>query len=206
MTEFTQENDCLLKVKLQNEKVYSKAGAMVAYDGQMKFSKAILGGEGIFGALKRKLTNESESLMTTEGMGTVYFAHKAREVSVIPINNDKIYIESSCLLAYDDNLTTNVAFAGLHGASSGQGLFTTTVEGTGHIAVISDGGLLKLEVSPNYPLSVDPDAFIAYQGDINREFVLDVNWKTTIGQSSGETFQIRFSGVGIVYLQPSEQR
>jgi uncharacterized protein (AIM24 family) len=190
---------------MQNEKVMSIAGAMVAYTGSIKFEKSILGGEGIFGALKRKVTNEGMSLMQTIGTGTVYFAHNAAEIAVIPLNQEKLFIESSSLLAYDAGLKTNTAFAGLRGATSGQGLFTTTVEGNGNIAVISRGNLITLEVGPSYPLFVDPDAFIGYKGNVQQEFVFDVNWRTMVGQTSGESYQFKFTGQGVVYIQPAER-
>jgi len=205
VSSFRINTDRLLEVGLQNEKVMAIAGAMVAYTGTMKFEKSLLGGEGFFGALKRKVTNEGMSLMQTTGTGTVYFAHNAAEIAVIPINNEKLFIESSSLLAYDAGLKTNTAFAGLRGATSGQGLFTTTVEGNGNIAVISRGNLITLEVSPSNPLFVDPDAFIGYKGNIAQEFVFDVNWRTMVGQASGESYQFKFTGQGVVYIQPAER-
>jgi uncharacterized protein (AIM24 family) len=93
----------------------------------------------------------------------------------------------------------------LRGASSGQGLFTTTVEGTGNIAVISRGNLIRLEVAPSYPLFVDPDAFIGYKGSVQQEFVFDVNWRTMVAQTSGESYQFKFTGKGVVYIQPAER-
>jgi uncharacterized protein (AIM24 family) len=200
---YVLKNKQLLQVGLNNEKVMCRSGAMVAYDGSVKFEKAILGGEGLFGALKRKATGEGMSVMTAGGTGTVYFAHEARMISVIPLAG-KLFVESSSLLVYDPSLRTNTAFAGLRGAASGQGLFTTTVEGSGNVAVISHGGLLDFEVTPQFPLFVDPDAFIGYVGQITQEFVFDVNWRTMVGQSSGESYQLKFSGNGMVYIQASE--
>lgn len=205
MAEFSLKNPGLLRANLNNETILSRAGAMVAYDGEVKFSKAILGGESLLGALKRRITNEVTPLMTCEGRGIVYFAHEALEVSVLTLAADKLFVESNSLLAYEPSLDSNVAFAGLHGAASGQGLFTTTLTGNGQIAIISHGGILQLQVTPTMPLFIDPDAFIAYQGDLEREFILDVNWKTMIGQTSGETYQIKFSGSGVVMIQPSER-
>jgi uncharacterized protein (AIM24 family) len=205
VSSFRINTDRLLEVDMHNEKVMAIAGAMVAYTGSMKFEKSILGGEGIFGALKRKVTNESMSLMQTIGSGTVYFAHNADEIAVIPLAQEKLFIESSSLLAYDSGLKTNTTFAGLRGASSGQGLFTTTVEGNGNIAVISRGNLITLEVAPSYPLFVDPDAFIGYKGSVQQEFVFDVNWRTMVGQASGESYQFKFTGQGVVYIQPAER-
>lgn len=205
MTSFRTNTDRLLEVKLQNEKVLAIAGSMVAYTGAVKFEKSILGGEGIFGALKRKVTNEGMQLMTTTGTGTVYYAQDAAEITVLNLSNEKLTIESSSLLAYDTSLKTGTNFAGLRGAASGQGLFSTTVEGTGNIAVISRGNLIMLEVTPNTPLRVDPDAFVGFKGDIRQEFVFDVNWRTMVGQSSGESYQHKFTGNGVVYIQPSER-
>lgn len=206
MTSFRLKNDRLLEVALQNEKVMARAGAMVAYEGSIKFEKAVLGGEGLLGALKRKVTHEGVDLMVTNGSGTVYFAHQAREISILSLKGEKMVIESSSILALDQGLKTNVAFAGLRGATSGQGLFTTTVEGIGNVAILSDGNILMLEVNSSYPLFVDPDAFIGYKGNVRQEFVFDVNWKTMIGEASGESYQLKFTGSGIVYVQPSERK
>ncbi|MFB9241910.1 AIM24 family protein [Massilia antarctica] len=205
MTRFRNNSDRLLEVTLQNEKVLAIAGSMVAYTGTIKFEKSILGGEGIFGALKRKVTNEGMQLMQTSGTGTVFFAQDAAEITVIPLAGEKMIIESSSLLAYDTSLKTGTSFAGLRGAASGQGLFSTTVEGQGNIAVISRGNLIMLEVTPANPLRVDPDAFVGYKGNITQEFVFDVNWRTMVGQSSGESYQHKFTGQGVVFIQPAER-
>ncbi len=205
MTSFRNNSDRLLEVTLQNEKVLAIAGSMVAYTGTIKFEKSILGGEGIFGALKRKVTNEGMQLMQASGTGTVYFAQNAAEITLIPLANEKLTIESTSLLAYDVGLKTGTNFSGLRGATSGQGLFSTSVEGSGNIAVISRGNLIMLEVTPSTPLRVDPDAFIGFKGNITQEFVFDVNWRTMIGQSSGESYQHKFSGQGVVFIQPAER-
>ncbi|ATQ76518.1 hypothetical protein CR152_19860 [Massilia violaceinigra] len=205
VTRFRNNSDRLLEVTLQNEKVLAIAGSMVAYTGAIKFEKSILGGEGIFGALKRKVTNEGMQLMQTSGTGTVFFAQNAAEITVIPLSGEKMTIESSSLLAYDTSLKTGTSFAGLRGAVSGQGLFSTTVEGQGNIAVISRGNLIMLEVTPSTPLRVDPDAFIGYKGNITQEFVFDVNWRTMVGEASGESYQHKFSGQGVVFIQPAER-
>lgn len=93
------------------------------------------------------------------------------------------------MLALSGNLNTNVTFAGLRGGMSGQGLFTTTVTGTGQVALLSAGGpLIHLEVSPQHPLVVDPDAFVCAKGQLTQSFVTDVSWRSAIGQGSGEAF------------------
>lgn len=206
MTIFSVEQDRLLVISLNQEKVMATAGSMVAYTGQVKFEKALLGGEGLLGVLKRKVTQETFELMVVQGAGTVCLANQAKEITILQLADDKMFIESQSLLAFDADLKTNVAFAGLRGATSGQGLFTTTVSGRGQVAVVSQGNLLTLAVEPTTPLCVDPDAFIGYQGNLKQEFIFDVNWKTLIGEESGETYQLKFTGEGIVYVQPSERK
>ena len=205
MTRFRTNTDRLLEVTLQDEKVLAIAGSMVAYTGSIKFEKSLLGGEGIFGAIKRKVTSEGMQVMQASGTGTVLFAQNAAEITVIPMSGEKITIESSSLLTYDTTLKTGTSFAGLRGAASGQGLFSTTVEGHGNIAVISKGNLIMLEVTPSTPLRVDPDAFVGFKGDIKQEFVFDVNWRTMVGQTSGESYQHKFTGQGVVFIQPAER-
>jgi uncharacterized protein (AIM24 family) len=164
------------------------------------------GGDGLRAALKRRATGESVSLMRCSGKGTVWFAKDAMDITVIDLAGDTLKVESEQLLAVSDGLKTDVAFAGLRGASSGQGLFTTTVTGIGPVALLSAGGPpIALEVSPQYPLVVDPDAFVASQGNLTQSFVTDVSWRNLIGESSGEAFSLRFEGSGVVYIQPEER-
>lgn len=205
MAQFSLPNPRLLQANLQNEKLMTRAGAMVAYDGQIKFEKSVMGGEGFFGAVKRKVSGEGFDLMTTSGTGTVYFAYRAHEVLLLPLQNEKMWVESSSVLAFDSTLRSNTAFTGLRGLATGQGLATTTLEGTGQLAIISNRNALMLEVAPGLPVCVDPQAFLGYKGQIQQEFVFDANWKTLVGQGSGETFQLKFSGQGVVYIQPAER-
>ena len=74
------------------------------------------------------------------------------------------------------------------------------------MALLSAGGPpIALQVSPQYPLVVDPDAFVASQGQLNQTFVTDVSWRNLIGESSGEAFSLRFEVEGVVYIQPEER-
>lgn len=197
----------VLEVHLQGDAVRAVTGAMVAFDGQVSFKNAGLGGgDGLKAALKRKVTGESLSLMECSGSGVVYFAVDAQHIEIVELANETLQVESSQLLAVAGKLHTDVTFTGLRGASSGQGLFTTTVSGFGTVALLSAGGPpIALEVSPQYPLVVDPDAYVASRGQLNQSFVTDVSWKSVLGEGSGEPFSLRFDGSGIVYIQPAER-
>jgi uncharacterized protein (AIM24 family) len=180
---------------------------MVAYAGDVAFTNAGMGGGGgLRAALKQKVTGESLSLMEVSGKGIVYFAVDAQDITIVELANDSMHVEASQLLALTGQIKTEVKFSGLRGASSGQGLFTTIVSGTGSVALLSAGGpLIALAVDPQYPLVVDPDAFVAHRGSLNQSFVTDVTWRSAIGGGSGEAFSLRFDGQGVVYIQPEER-
>ena len=197
----------VLEAHLQNDAVRAVSGSMVAYEGQVQFKSAGFGGgDGLMAGIKRKATGESMSLMECQGNGVVYFALDAQDITLVDLNNDTLQVESRQLLAMAGNLRTDVKFAGVRGATTGQGLFTTTVSGMGQVAILSAGGpLIGLEVNGQNPLVVDPDAFVAARGQLNQSFITDVSWANVIGEGSGEPFSLRWDGQGVVYIQPAER-
>lgn len=206
MARFQLNGSKVLSVTLADEGVRALTGSMVAYEGAITFAGAGLGGgDGLRGAIKRRVTGEGVSLMECSGTGVVHLARDGTEVELVRLAGDVLAVESSALLAVDQGLRTDVVFTGLRGASSGQGLFTTTVTGQGTVAILSDGPAIALLVSPQHPLVVDPDAYVASRGQLSQSFVTDVSWRSVVGGGSGEAFSLRFEGSGTVYLQPAER-
>ncbi|MQY08571.1 hypothetical protein ACRB68_66800 [Actinomadura sp. RB68] len=196
----------MLAVDLAGETIRALNGAMVAYEGQMTFKRqGMTGGEGLRGALKRRIAGEGMTLMEVTGQGTVYLASEATEVTLVPLAGETLYVESESLLALDGRLQTGVQFVGLRGMGTGQGMATTKVDGHGTVAILSDGPAIALEVTPQTPLCVDPDAYVAHRGQLQQDVVTDVNWRTVLGQGSGESVQFRYQGHGLVYVQPAER-
>ena len=205
MAQFRLQGSKVLAVDMTGDAVKAKNGAMVAYDGQMAFKKMSGGGEGIRGMVTRRLTGESMEVMEVKGHGTCYFADRASEINLVRLSGEKLYVEASNLLATEAALRTGTTFTGLRGASQGNGLFTTTVEGVGQAAITSDGPAIVLRVTSGTPLNVDPGAYIAHTGNLRQDFQTGVSWRSFLGESGGESFQIRFEGEGLVYVQPSER-
>jgi uncharacterized protein (AIM24 family) len=195
----------VLAVDMTGDSVKAKNGSMVAYDGRMAFKKMTGGGEGIRGMVTRRLTGEEMTVMEVKGQGTCWFADRASEISVVNLRGDKLFVESSNLLCTDAGLRTGTSFTGVRGAAQGNGLFTTTVEGHGQAAIMSEGPAVALRVSRDHPLTVDPGAYIAHQGNVRQSFQSGVTFRTFMGEGGGEAFQIRFEGDGLVYVQPSER-
>ncbi|MDL4820667.1 AIM24 family protein [Actinomadura opuntiae] len=206
MAQFRLNGSKMLAVDLAGETIRALNGAMVAYEGRMAFKReGMTGGEGLRGALKRRIAGEGMTLMEVSGEGTVYLASEAAEVTLVHLTGDTLFVESESLLALEGGLRTGVQFVGLRGMGTGQGLATTKVEGHGTVAIVSDGPAIALEVTPETPLSVDPHAYVGHHGQLRQDVVTDVNWRTVIGQGSGESVQFRYQGHGLVYVQPAER-
>ena len=213
MPRYQQINEKLMEVTLNGEAVFAKKGAMISYQGNVVFRRTFLAGGGVQDFAMRAITHEGYALMVAEGTGKVYYGYNGFFVSIIHVVNETVFVESDTLLAFDARLRTGTMFLGnqggvqgiLRGAVSGQGLFTTTLQGTGEIAILSDGNAIGLPVTPQQPVFVDPDAYIAHKGDLSSSIVTDLNWKNLIGQASGESYQVKFTGQGVVYIQPAER-
>ncbi|MEI6206763.1 MAG: AIM24 family protein [Desulfuromonadales bacterium] len=213
MPSYAQINEKLVAVTLNAEEVFAKRGAMISYQGRISFARSFLGGGDIQDLAMRAVTNESYSLMVAKGTGRVYYGYNGLFASIIQVSNEIVYVESKTLLAFDARLRTGTMFLGnqggvqsiLRGAVTGQGLFTTTLQGTGEIAILSDGNAIGLKVTPEQPVFVDPNAYIGHKGNLTSTIVTDLNWKTFVGQASGESYQVKFMGQGTVYIQASER-
>lgn len=190
---------------------FARTGAMIAYKGQFTTEKVLLDpnqNQSMFGQLvgyaSRKITGENLPLMKVSGSGTYYMANRANHVSVIKLNpNQTLSVESENLLAFGNDCSYKVRFIGC-GVVSQKGLFTTSLTGGnkgGEVCVITNGNPIVLET----PCVVDPDAVVCWTGP-DPGFKADVNWKTFIGQSSGESYSMEFNTHGeVVIVQPSER-
>jgi hypothetical protein len=74
---FEVENPMTLQVNLRGT-VYAKAGAMVAYRGDVKFSRKGVLEDGVGKLFKKVVTGEGATLMKMEGNARVYLADSAK--------------------------------------------------------------------------------------------------------------------------------
>jgi uncharacterized protein (AIM24 family) len=213
MPNFNLVNEKMLEVTLAGDQVYSQKGSMIAYKGSIHFARSFLTSGGIRELTMRQVTNEGLQLMSARGKGRVYYAYHDLYVAPISLQGETLYVESSSLLAFESNLRSGTIFQGnqsgiqgiVRGYVSGQGLFTTTLEGYGDVALMSRGNAIGLDVNSANPIFVDPNAYLGHKGNLESQFVGDVSWKNLIGQASGESYQLKFIGQGTVYVQAYER-
>lgn len=192
---FVLQNSKTLKIHL-NDEVYCRVGSMIAYQGNISF-ESTSGGVGKW--LKKKLTGEGVPLMKAVGNGDLFLANQAADIMIIPLNGETLYVEGRNLLAFEKSVDWDITIIRGAGKISG-GLFTCKLSGHGMVAVTSHGKPVALET----PCVVDPNAVIGWTSGTSPKIRTDINFKTLIGKSSGETFQLMFEGKGKVLVQPYE--
>jgi uncharacterized protein (AIM24 family) len=195
---FTLQNSSLLKVRLENDSIQAKLGAMAAYQGTVRFEHQ---GGGLGRFFKKAVTGEGVRLMTASGTGDVFLAQDARKIMVIDLLNERMTVNGDSILAFEGNVDWDIHRLEGAGRLAG-GMFNVALEGTGKVAVTSHGEPVLLDT--NTPTFADPDSAIAWSGGVRTSIRSDVSFKTFMGRGSGESFQIAFEGPGWVLIQPSE--
>ncbi|CAM5679932.1 hypothetical protein SVIOM342S_02517 [Streptomyces violaceorubidus] len=197
------------------QRLFSQRGAMLAYRGEVSFTPNLRGGQGgVMSMIGRRVANEDTPLMTVEGSGTVFFGHGGHHVQVINLSGDTLYVEADRLLAFEGTLEQSTVFLGsqggvmgmVRGQVSGQGLFTTSLRGHGSVAVMAHGGVFEVPITPQRPVRVDPQAYVAHHGDVRNKLSTALGWRDMVGRGSGEAFQLELSGSGTVFVQASEEK
>jgi uncharacterized protein (AIM24 family) len=169
----------------------------------VKFEHA--GSGGMARLVKKMATGEDVKFMKCSGTGELFLAEQAQEIHILKLENDQITCNGANLLAFDAGIDWDIKR--VEGASGmlGGGLFNVSLQGSGYVALLSDGPPVLLDISEAKTFA-DPNAAITWSSGVRTRLKTDINVKTFIGRGSGETFQVEFEGTGWVLVQPSEGR
>ncbi|MGA9225582.1 MAG: AIM24 family protein [Mesobacillus sp.] len=201
---FEIETPRVLEINL-NGQVWSKAGAMVSYRGNIKFEREGILEHGLGKMFKKALTGEGTSLMKATGNGKLYLADQGKKISILNLQNESIFVNGNDLLAFEPSISWDIKLMRRVAGMLSGGLFNVRLEGTGMAAITSHYEPLTLLVSKDNPVYTDPNATVAWSGNLQPEFVTDISLKTFLGRGSGESIQMKFSGDGFVVVQPYEE-
>ncbi|MDX1945401.1 MAG: AIM24 family protein [Pirellulaceae bacterium] len=202
---FELESPRMLEVNL-NGMIWTKTGAMKAYVGQIKFEREGILEHGIGKFFKKALTGEGTRLTKATGQGTMYLGDEGKSVQILQLNGEAIHVNGNDLLAFEPSLTWDIKMMRKLSAMLAGGLFNVRLEGRGMLAITTHHEPLTLLVEPGRPVRTDPNATVAWSGNLQPEFRTDISLKTFFGRGSGESIQMEFSGQGFVVIQPFEER
>ncbi|MCD1296293.1 hypothetical protein CUJ83_14920 [Methanocella sp. CWC-04] len=201
---FELETDRLLEVNL-NGMIWTKMGSMVAYNGGIKFEREGMLEHGLEKFLKKAITGEGAHLMKAVGNGKLYLADEGKKVIILNLENDSIIVNGNDLLAFEPSLNYDIKMMRRVSSMMAGGMFNVKLEGTGMVAITSHYEPLTLVVTPERPVMTDPNATVAWSGNLMPDLRTDITFKTILGRGSGESFQMEFRGSGFVVVQPYEE-
>ncbi len=201
---FEKETERLLEVNL-NGRINMKKGAMVAYEGDIKFTREGALDQGVGNLLKKTISGEGMQLTYADGQGKLYLADSGKKVSIIQLAGESLFVNGNDMLAFEPSLTHKITTMKKIAAIASGGLFNVHITGNGLLAITSHYEPRTLRVAPGKPVFTDPNATIAWSGNLQPELKTDVSIRTFIGRGSGESLQMKFEGDGFVVIQPYEE-
>lgn len=201
---FELERDRLLEVNLDG-RVWIKKGTMVAYNGDIRFTREGVLEHGLGKLVKKAVTGEGLSLTKAEGKGKLYLADTGKKVTILELDGQSIYVNGNDLLAFEETVQWDIKMMKRIAGFMSGGLFNVLLEGKGMVAITTHYDPLTLQVTKDRPVFTDPNATVAWSGNLQPDLRTDISLKTLVGRSSGESLQMAFTGVGFVVIQPYEE-
>ncbi len=204
---FVLQNGKMLKATLGQAtgmtEFFARKGAMIAYQGGVNFDAQY---QGWGSHIARHFTGEGLNLMKVSGSGTVFLANQAQDIHVLELTGDALTVDGNNLLAFETSLRWDIVRIDSQVQIAGAGSYNIELNGRGKCAVTTTGAPLVMKVTPNNYYFADADAVIAWTSN------LQVSMQAAVTSSSvwrprgntGESWQMQFSGEGLVVVQPAE--
>ncbi|MDR1290017.1 MAG: AIM24 family protein [Planctomycetaceae bacterium] len=202
---FGLESDRMLEVNLNNSMVWTKLGAMVAYRGNLKFTREGIFEQGLGNLFKKLISSEGAKLTKVEGTGKLYAADSGKKITILQLKNNSVCVNGNDILAFEPTLKNEIKFTRKIAGMLSGGLFNIVLSGTGLVAITTHYDPMVLVVKPGEPVFSDPNATVAWSGNLQPQIKTDIQLKTFLGRGSGESLQMHFEGNGFVIIQPFEE-
>lgn len=201
---YALQNPQLLKVDVSRGSgaVLARQGAMVAFEGQVEFDSQYRnrGWRNV-----ERMTGERLELMRCKGSGIVYLANFAQHIHVMEVGRG-ITVDSSAVLAFDGSLGVGIVAVDSAVEVASAGAYNLELSGAGKVALMTSGEPLLLEVTPEKNICADADAVIAWSTSLRTQLQAPTSTSAVWRRrgSTGEGWEMAFSGTGYVLVQPSE--
>ncbi len=202
---FELESTHMLEARV-NGIVWAKAGSMIARKGNIKFTRQGLLEQGFSNLFKKAVTGEGVHLMKIEGQGRVYLADAGKTVTLLRLQGESIVVNGNDVLALEAGISSEVTMMRKFAGMLAGGLFNARLSGHGIVAITSHYEPMTLPVNAmTGPVFTDPNATVAWSGNLSPDIVTDISLRTFVGRGSGESVQLKFVGEGWVVVQPYEE-
>ena len=192
----------MVKVTLDGDTVRAESGALHYMIGniEMVTKKPSMGG-----FLKSMVSSESVFRPTYTGKGEVFFGPPTfGEYHIIELDGNSMVLDSGSYICSDLGIEVGIIRNKGVTMFSGEGIWQTTVSGTGTLVYYSEGPIQEINLV-NSTLTVDGNFAVARDAGLNYE--VKMLGKGMLSKfAGGEGFVNVISGTGKVYLSPVPSR
>jgi uncharacterized protein (AIM24 family) len=208
---FSLQNGKMLKAVLGQQsgmtEFFARKGAMIAYQGGVNFDGHYEGWGASY--LRQFSGGEGLNLMKVSGSGTVFLANQAQDVHILNLTGDGLTVDGNNVLAFEQSLRWDLVRIDTGGGPqvAGAGGYNIELSGNGQVAVTTNGHPLVMKVTPQNYYFADADAVIAWTSTLQVNMQAAVTTSTSVWRprgNTGESWQMQFSGEGLVVVQPAE--
>src|SRR5690606_16538371 len=148
---------------------------------------------------------DGANLLTASGTGRLCVADCRIKVQDLKLEGESICVYGYDIVAHDLSIKNVITMLKSIARMMSGGLFQVRLTGNGHVAISTHGDPLTLLLKPGEPVFTDPNATVAWSGNLKPELKTNVSFKSLLGRGSGEEFQMMFQGEGWVLIQPYEE-
>lgn len=172
-----------------SERLICRRGSISSYTGNLQFSPWLTEYE------------KTIPLIQVDGSGIVFLSDKRKEIFMLSLNNETIFVESNHLLVAQSALKVEPYIMEQSGASGS--LSIVKVSGRGTLAVTCMTKPLTLNVYQAMPVNIPADALIVWSGNLKNDFVNDDELRKIMmfSDEDEEVMLLRFSGNGDVVVE-----
>ncbi|MFQ5789279.1 MAG: tetratricopeptide repeat protein [Acidobacteriota bacterium] len=182
----------LLEVSFSG-KVFIKPGTIYSYSGNLTFW------------VKPQRQGGSPPLVTVTGTGKLLLSDRHREITIMPVNDEKVFVDPSHFLACEQTLTPHPAVIEREGTEQGR-LHMLAIEGTGVIALSVATSPLVLTVTPGLPVNAASSSIICWSGTLTPTIVEDEALAELMLPIGGQSVNLRLAGSGEVMMEKGDAR
>ena len=175
-------------------KVFIKQGTIYSYSGNLTFW------------VKPRREKSSPALVIVSGTGKLLLTDRERDITVLQIDDEEIFVEPSHLLACEETLTPRYAVIEKTDGDPSGGLHVLIIKGTGVIALSVATSPLVMTVQTDYPVNVSSSSLISWSGNLIPTLVHDEALAEIMQPGPDAGVTLRLEGDGKVLMEKSAPR
>ncbi len=173
-------------------KVFIKQGTIYSYSGNLTFW------------VKPQREESVPPLVIVSSTGKLLLTDRQRDISVMQIEDEEIFVEPSHLLACQETLTPR--YAVIEKDDGTPGLHVLMIKGAGVLALSVATSPLLLTVQKPYPVNVSSSSLISWTGELAPTIVEDEALAEIMLPGSAEGVNLRLEGEGRLMMEKSSPR